>query len=124
MWFTYSVTQAFSLHYSIIPMILYPLGISIRDSKKFTDFQKAIKVFKEEMQDQEISLAETYSGPIFQITGLVGMAWTIYILAIGTNVTFLNESIKYQMPMLLAIVGMKYISLVLHKFKTRRSMFY
>ena len=64
-WFTYSVTEAFALHYSIIPMIIYPLGISIRDRKKYIDFKKAIKVFKDEMQDQEISLAETYSGPIF-----------------------------------------------------------
>lgn len=64
-WFTYSITEAFKLHYSIIPMILYPLGISIRDRKKFLDFKKTIKVFKEERDDQEISLAETYSGPIF-----------------------------------------------------------
>jgi hypothetical protein len=46
-------------------MILYPFGISIRDRKKFVDFQKALKVFKEELKDQEISLAETYSGPVF-----------------------------------------------------------
>jgi hypothetical protein len=32
-------------------MIIYPLGISIRDRKKFEDFKKAIKVFKEEMPD-------------------------------------------------------------------------
>ena len=34
-WWTYSVTLAFNLHFSIIPMIVYPLGISIRDRKKF-----------------------------------------------------------------------------------------
>lgn len=50
-WWTYSVTQAFGLHFSIIPMILYPFGISIRDRKKFVDFKLALKVFKEELQD-------------------------------------------------------------------------
>ena len=50
-WFTYSVTVAFNLHFSIIPMFIYPFGISIRDRKKFQDFQKAMKVFKEEKDD-------------------------------------------------------------------------
>lgn len=99
-------------------MIIYPFGISIRDRKKFIDFKKAIKVFKDEMPDQEISLAETYSGPIFQITGLVGIAWTLYVLAIGTEVHFYNESIKYQMPMLLVVVCLKYISLAVKHFRT------
>lgn len=48
-WWTYSLTQAFNLHYSIIPMILYPFGISIRDRKKLVDFKLALKVFKEEL---------------------------------------------------------------------------
>jgi hypothetical protein len=64
-WWTYSLTNAFNLHWSIFPMILYPFGISIRDRKKFVDFKAAIKVFKEELKGQEIALAETYSGPVF-----------------------------------------------------------
>lgn len=59
------MTDAVGLHYSILPMLLYPFGISIRDRKKFFDFQIAIKVFKDSLEDQEVSLAETYSGPIF-----------------------------------------------------------
>ena len=64
-WWTYSVTISLGLHFSIIPMLLYPIGISIRDRKKWTDFRLTLKLFKDELHDQEISLAETYSGPIF-----------------------------------------------------------
>jgi hypothetical protein len=48
-WWTYSLTLAFNLHFSIIPMLIYPFGISIRDNKKFVDFKLAQKVFKEEL---------------------------------------------------------------------------
>lgn len=64
-WWTFSLTEASNLRYNMLPMLLYPFGISIRDNKKFLDFRLALKVFKDELQDQEISLAETYSGPIF-----------------------------------------------------------
>ena len=50
-WWTFSLTEAVGLHYNIIPMLLYPFGISIRDNKKFVDFKLALKVFKEELQD-------------------------------------------------------------------------
>jgi hypothetical protein len=50
-----------NLKFSIIPMFIYPLGVSIRDVKKFDDFKIALEVFKEELPDQEISLAESYS---------------------------------------------------------------
>lgn len=30
-WFTYAVTMAYNLHFSILPMILYPFGIALRD---------------------------------------------------------------------------------------------
>lgn len=60
-WFTYDVSRALSLPYSIIPMFLYPLGIMLRDFKKFDDFKLALEVFKQELSDQEISLAESYS---------------------------------------------------------------
>jgi len=60
-WFTYDVTIALGLKFSIIPMIIYPIGVSLRDAKKFKDFEEIVKVFKAELPDQEISLAETYS---------------------------------------------------------------
>jgi hypothetical protein len=74
-------------------MILYPIGISIRDRKKWVDFKITLKLFKEELHDQEVSMAETYSGPIFQFTGLLGLAWLLYILIKGENVTFNNDGI-------------------------------
>jgi len=40
-------------------------------------------------------LAETFSGPVFQITGLMGVAWTMYMLTSGEDITFINESIQY-----------------------------
>lgn len=61
-WFTYSVTKAFDLHFSIIPMFIYPFGISLRDIKKFTDFKLAMAQFKEDIPDQEVSLAEAFQG--------------------------------------------------------------
>lgn len=61
-WFTYSVTKAFNLHFSIIPMFIYPFGISFRDIKKYSDFRDAVKQFKEEIPDQEVSLAEAFQG--------------------------------------------------------------
>ena len=50
-WFTYSVTKAFNLHFSIIPMFIYPFGISFRDIKKYTDFKLAMAQFKEDIPD-------------------------------------------------------------------------
>lgn len=94
-WFTYSVTKAFNLHFSIIPMFLYPFGISFRDIKKYTDFQEAVKQFREDIPDQEVSLAEAFQGQIFQITGLLGLAWLLYGAAIGGEISFLNAGIKY-----------------------------
>lgn len=64
-WFTYDVTIAMGLKFSIIPMLIYPFGVSIRDFKKFTDFNLAVSVFRAELPDQEISLAESYSPQIF-----------------------------------------------------------
>lgn len=66
MWFTYDVTVGcLDSRFSLIPMFLYPFGVTFRDLKKFEDFQEALDVFKNELPDQEISLAETYSPQIF-----------------------------------------------------------
>jgi len=42
-WFTYDVTVALDLKFSVIPMFIYPFGVSLRDRKKFEDFHKMIK---------------------------------------------------------------------------------
>lgn len=44
-WFTYVVTTVYDLHFSILPMILYPFGIALRDYKKFNDMREALKAF-------------------------------------------------------------------------------
>ena len=41
------------------------LNLEDIDFKKFDDFKEALEVFKKELPDQEISLAETYSPQIF-----------------------------------------------------------
>ena len=64
-WFTFEVTQAYKLHFSVLPMALYPFGIAMRDLKRLSDMEKALKKFKIEMKGQRVSLAETFSGPIF-----------------------------------------------------------
>ena len=65
-WFTYDVTVGgLNERFSLIPMFLYPFGVTFRDFKKFDDFKEALDVFKTELPDQEISLAETYSPQIF-----------------------------------------------------------
>lgn len=94
-WFTYDVSVALELKFSIIPMFIYPLGVSIRDFKKFTDFKLALSVFNAELPDQEISMAETYSPQIFQMTGLAGFAWFLFITFTGKAVRFSNKTIQY-----------------------------
>jgi hypothetical protein len=44
-WFTYDVTVALDLKFSVIPMFIYPFGVSLRDAKKFADFKKMINCF-------------------------------------------------------------------------------
>lgn len=34
-WWTYVLTVTYELHFSILPMVLYPFGIALRDQKKF-----------------------------------------------------------------------------------------
>mmetsp|Transcript_43216 Transcript_43216/g.31154 ORF Transcript_43216/g.31154 Transcript_43216/m.31154 type:complete len:121 (+) Transcript_43216:1851-2213(+) len=92
-WFTYQVTNAINLHFSIVPMIIYPFGIALRDQKKFKDLRMALNQFKETISDQKVSLAETYSGPIFQITGLLGTAWLLFMSTSSEQVKFNNEGI-------------------------------
>ena len=72
-----------------------------------------------------MSLAETFSAQIFQITGLMGLAWTLYIgLAGNEYVSFINESIQFQMPMLIIVVVVKYMILACAKYRTSHRLFY
>lgn len=94
-WCTFEVTMAYDLHFSILPMIIYPFGIMLRDLKKLDDMQVCIRVFGLKCRDQRLGLAETFSGPIFQITGLMGLAWMMFISTTGLPLKFINEGIQY-----------------------------
>ena len=50
-WFTFEITVAMGMKFSTIPMFVYPLGVSIRDVKKFNDFKKSIMIFRQELSD-------------------------------------------------------------------------
>lgn len=50
-WFTYEMSDKLKLKFSVIPMFVYPIGISFRDSKKFQDFEACLLKFKEELPD-------------------------------------------------------------------------
>lgn len=120
--FTLAVTVHLNLPFSIIPMFIYPIGVSIRDVKKFQDFRLSIQVFKDELPDQEISLAETYSPQIFQMTGLAGFAWFCYIVVENDQVQFEQQSIQYQVPLLIIVVLYKYFMLFYYGFKTHKNL--
>lgn len=64
-WWTFAVTMAYDLRFSLLPMIIYPLGIVLRDQKKIKDMKVCVQVFKKHCSDQQLGLAETFSGPIF-----------------------------------------------------------
>jgi len=50
-WWTYTVSIAYNLNFSILPMIIYPFGIVLRDIKKLDDMRVVLKVFKEKCSD-------------------------------------------------------------------------
>mgnify|MGYP006901768996 CR=1 FL=1 len=54
----------------------------------------------------------------------MGLAWMMYISTKGGPLTFINEGIQYQMPLLIVVVLVKYFSLVLNGYKTSKKMFY
>ena len=95
-WFTFDLTVALDWKFNVLPMVLYPFGIVLRDYKKKVNLEQAIAKFNEELKEQQMSLAETFSGPIFQITGLMGLTWTLYIGLQDTEfISFINESIQF-----------------------------
>ena len=48
-WFTFEITTAFNLRFSVIPLALFPWGIAFRDYKKFVDMNTMVKVCNERM---------------------------------------------------------------------------
>jgi len=58
------------------------------------------------------------------MTGLAGFAWFIYIMIYSKGVTFSNNTIQYQIPILIIVVMIKYIILVKSGFKSHKKVFY
>jgi hypothetical protein len=54
----------------------------------------------------------------------MGVAWLVFISLNEVPITFINEGIQYQMPLLLVVVITKYISLVMNSYKTSKKLFY
>lgn len=50
-WWTFEVTMAYNLHFSILPMIIFPFGIVLRDLKKLEDMRVCVTVFKKYCAD-------------------------------------------------------------------------
>ena len=50
-WWTYEITMAYDLHFSILPMIIFPFGIVLRDLKKLDDMKVCVSVFKTHCSD-------------------------------------------------------------------------
>ena len=57
------------------------------------------------------------------MTGLAGIAWLLFTMATSQKVQFANESIQYQLPILIAVVLTKLTILGYNRFKTHRKMF-
>ena len=123
-WWTFAVTMAYDLRFSLLPMVLYPFGIMLRDLRKLDDMRVCVRVFRKHCSDQQMGLAETFSGPIFQITGLMGMAWSMYISTSNEPISFINKGIQYQFPLLIVTILIKYLLLVFNGYKTSKRLFY
>lgn len=50
-WCTFVITVAYDWKFSIIPMIIYPFGIMLRDLKKLEDMRAVTAVFKTKCKD-------------------------------------------------------------------------
>ena len=57
------------------------------------------------------------------MTGLAGIAWFFYTMATSKKVSFVNESIQYQLPILVIVVFVKLCVLSYYKFKTQKKLF-
>lgn len=57
------------------------------------------------------------------MTGLSGIAWFFFTMITGNPVIFKSKSIKFQFPLTIGVIFMKYLILVFNRFQTRRSLF-
>ena len=57
------------------------------------------------------------------MTGLAGFTWLLYSTVFGKKVTFVNDSIQYQLPVLIGVVLVKLVILQVHQFRTSKVPF-
>lgn len=50
-WFTFDLTVSFEWHFNVLPMVLYPFGIVLRDYKKKVNLKQAMETFQEELKE-------------------------------------------------------------------------
>lgn len=54
----------------------------------------------------------------------MGLAWSAYISTTNQPISFINEGIQYQFPLLFMTIIVKYIMLACFRFTTSRKLFY
>ena len=54
----------------------------------------------------------------------MGIAWALYISTSNQPISFINDGIQYQFPLLFMTIVVKYIFLVIFGYKTSRRLFY
>lgn len=52
------------------------------------------------------------------------MAWSAYISTTNKPISFINEGIQYQFPLLFVTIIVKYLALVAYGYKTSKKLFY
>jgi hypothetical protein len=57
------------------------------------------------------------------MTGLAGFAWLLHTMITGEKIKFYNETIQYQLPILIMVVIIKYFILLWNGFKTVKGLF-
>lgn len=57
------------------------------------------------------------------MTGLAGIAWLLFSMVKSEKVRFVNESIQYQLPILIIVVLTKLCILSYNRFKTHSKLF-
>lgn len=57
------------------------------------------------------------------MTGLSGIAWLLFTMISGKPVVFQSKSIRFQFPLTICVIFMKYMILIYNRFQTRRALF-
>ena len=50
-WFTFDMTVACDMKFNVLPMVLYPFGIALRDYKKKVNLEEALEMFSFQLKE-------------------------------------------------------------------------